>query len=63
MKTRLKELRNRKGVTQQEVAIAIGCSANNYARYEREEREPDNSILKLLSKYFCVSIDYILYND
>lgn len=60
---RLKELRIRKGVTQQEVATAIGCSANNYARYERCEREPDNLTLKQLSKYFGVSIDYILCND
>lgn len=60
---RLKELRLNKGVTQQEVAKAIGCSANNYARYEREEREPDNATLKSLSKYFGVSIDYILCND
>lgn len=60
---RLKELRLQKGVTQQEVARAIGCSANTYARYEREEREPDCATLKQLSKFFGVSIDYILYND
>lgn len=60
---RLRELRTARGLTQQEVATAIGCSANNYARYEREEREPDNATLKLLSKFFEVSIDYILCND
>ena len=60
---RLKELRQSKGVTQREVANAIGCSTQAYAKYERGEREPDNSTLKLLSKYFSVSIDYILYND
>jgi transcriptional regulator with XRE-family HTH domain len=60
---RLKELRMKKGVRQKEVAVAIGCSANNYARYERGEREPDITMLKLLSKYFGVSIDYMLYND
>ena len=60
---RLKELRLQKGVTQQEVAREIGCSANNYARYERGEREPDCVTLKQLSKFFGVSIDYILYND
>lgn len=60
---RLKELRQRKGATQQEVATAIDCSANNYARYERGEREPDILTLKLLSKYFGVSVDCILCND
>ena len=60
---RLKELRIKKGVTQQVVAEAIGCTANVYSRYEREEREPDCTTLKLLSKYFETTIDHILYND
>ena len=60
---RLKELREKKGITQQEVANAIHCSANNYARYERGEREPDISTLKALSAYFGVDIDYIVCND
>ena len=60
---RLKDLRLSKGVTQRAVALAIGCTCATYARYERGEREPDISMLKLLSKYFCVSIDHILCND
>ena len=60
---RLKELRSSRKVTQKAVATAIGCSANNYARYERGDREPDISTLKQLSKYFGVSIDYLLCND
>ena len=63
MKTRIKEIRKQKAVTQRQVAIAIGCSVNNYSRYERGEREPDIYTLKALSKYFEVSIDYILFND
>ena len=64
MKSRLKELRESKGVTQREVAKAIRCSSpNTYARYERGLREPDIDTLKQLSKYFGVSIDYILCND
>lgn len=60
---RLKELRTQKGVTQKEVADAIVCSVNNYARYERGEHEPDIETLKRLSKYFGVSIDHITCND
>ena len=63
MKTRLKELRDRKGVTQRTVGEAIGSTKSNYSRYERGEREPDIFALKQLSKYFGVSIDYILCND
>lgn len=47
---RLKELRLDKGVTQQEVANAIGCSANNYARYERE---PDNYTKTVIEIFWC----------
>lgn len=60
---RLKELRISKGVSQKEVAISIGSSSLNYSRYEREEREPDIQTLKALSKYYKVSIDYIVSND
>ena len=60
---RLKELRLQKGLTQQEVASAIGQSANNYARYERGERQPDYDTLKKISKFYNVRIDYILCND
>lgn len=60
---RLKELREQKGVTQKVVALAIGHSTNNYSRYERGELEPDCRTLIALSKYYGVSIDYILCND
>lgn len=57
---KLKELRLKKGVTQQEVANAIGCSANNYARYERGDRWPDRETLISLSDYFSVSCDVLI---
>lgn len=60
---RLKELRIKKGVTQKTVACAIGCSTEAYSKYENSKREPDIVTLKLLSKYFSVSIDYIVCND
>lgn len=60
---RLKELRTQKGVTQKAVSEAIGCSPCVYARYERGARQPDITTLKQLSKYFGVSIDYIVCND
>ena len=60
---RLKELRLKKGVFQKEVAEAIGYSTAVYCHYERGRREPNIQTLKLLSKYFDVSIDYIVGND
>jgi transcriptional regulator with XRE-family HTH domain len=63
MKTRLKELRVEKGYTQQEVANAIMCAVSTYAHYEKDERRIDPDTLINLSKFFKVSIDYILYNE
>ena len=57
---RLKELRDRKGVTQEQVAKSICCTACTYSRYEREEREPSVSTLNMLADYFETSIDYLV---
>ena len=63
MKTRLRELRLAYGYTQQDVANAIMCAPSTYAHYEKDERRIDPDTLINLSKFFKVSIDYILYND
>ena len=63
---RLKELRLKKGVTQNEVAIAVGCAKSTYPKYEREEREPDITTICRLADYFEVTADYLIdhkYND
>ena len=60
---RIRDLREDHDKTQQEIADVLGTSQTMYARYERGEREPDCVTLKQLSKFFGVSIDYILYND
>ena len=60
---RLKSLRKEQNLTQKAVAASIGCSVNTYSRYERGDRQPDIATLKLLSKYFGVTIDYIVGND
>ena len=64
IKVRLRELREQKGVTQKEVAKAVGCTPTVYSRYERGEREPDISTLCSLADYFRVSIDLLIgYNN
>ena len=63
---KLKALRVKKGVTQNEVAIAVGCAKSTYPKYEREEREPDITTLCRLADYFEVTVDYLIdhkYND
>ena len=59
----LKILRERKGVTQAELANVLGITQQAVARWEKEKSEPDNNTLKQLAKYFSVSIDYLLDNE
>ncbi len=60
MGTKLKNLRKAKGVTQKEVAFALGITLSAYSNYEQDLREPSNQILIKLCKYFDVSADYLL---
>lgn len=59
---RLIELRKKADKTQKEMADILGISRQAYAHYEADQREPDYSMLKKISAYFNVSIDYLLDN-
>ena len=60
---RLKELRKKSKLRQQDVADAINCSQAVYSRYENGEREPSKDVLRSLADFFGVSVDYILGRD
>lgn len=57
---RLKELRKKKHMTQQRLAIELNISQNTISRYETGANEADYKTLILLADYFQVSIDYLL---
>ena len=57
---RLKELRADKGVGQIELAKAIGVSNGIISLWENGLREPKLSNLIALSKYFQVSLEFIV---
>ena len=57
---RLKNLRKAKGTTQADVAEALGIKESAYSNYEKDLREPNAVVLKAMSKYFGVTIDYLL---
>ena len=59
---RLRELREAKGLSQNEVAKHLGISRTAYVKYETGESQPVRKI-KELSQLFNVSADYILAND
>ena len=57
---RLKELRLAYGLTQAQLADKIKLSNANVCKYELDSLEPNLQTLRLLSKFFGVSIDYLL---
>ena len=57
---RLRELRERRGITQLKLAMDLHMTQNTISRYESGEREPGISELVKLADYFGVSVDYLL---
>lgn len=61
---RLKSLRERRGLTQQQVADSLKISKSAIANYECGYREPkDNETWIKFSKFFNVTIDYLMGLD
>lgn len=57
---RLRELRNLRGISQNELSKHIGVSKSSVNMYERGEREPSFETLEAVADYFNVNIDYLL---
>lgn len=57
---RLKSIREKKGISQNELASFLELSRPTITKYERGEREPDFVTLQKLADFFDVSVDYIL---
>ena len=57
---RLKEIRNGAGMTQVQLAEALGVSKGTVAMWEIGKREPNYETLNALSEIFDKRIDYIL---
>lgn len=60
---RLKELRKKNNITQEQVAKHLGVKRSTYSNYEYGNREPDNETLNKIADYFEVSVDYLLGRD
>ena len=57
---RLRELREAKGVSQQDVANYLGTTRQTYSNYELENRKPDPATLIMLANYYHVPADYLI---
>lgn len=61
MKTRIKELRLEKNLTQQTLAKHLGVNQTTLSKLESGLTTPDGMLLVSLSRFFHVSADYVLY--
>lgn len=52
---RIKEIRKRNGLTQQELADRLSVPRSTIAGYESEQREPINATISLICREFCVN--------
>ena len=57
---RLKELREERNLTQNDVATAIHTTRTNIGRWEKGENEPSANFIIQLADFFEVSTDYLL---
>lgn len=57
---RLKELREKKKISQLQLALALNMNQNSISRYENGKRQVDYGSLIAIADYFDVSIDYLL---
>lgn len=60
---RLKEIREARGISQRQAALALNLSPTVYNRYENGIREPSNALLLVLADYFGVTVDELLGRD
>ncbi len=57
---KIKELREDKDYTQEEIAEILNCKQNTYHQHETEKRQIPLEALKKLCVFYNVSADYIL---
>ncbi len=57
---RLKDLREERNLTQNDVAKAINTTRTNIGRWEKGENEPSANFVVQLADFFEVSTDYLL---
>lgn len=56
---RLREVRNNRGVSQQQLGDALHITVTHISKIENGDRGPSLSLLIALSDYFGVSMDYL----
>ena len=60
MYKRIRDMREDKDLTQKKLADMLGMSQTGYSKYETGENDIPTSILIKLSRFYNVSVDYLL---
>ena len=60
MNLRIRDMREAKGMTQQQVSEYLNCDQSLYSKYERGERVVPLEIMVNLATLFETSIDYLV---
>lgn len=59
----LRLIRKARNLNQQKVAMDLNISREALSHYENGKREPSLEMLNRLSKYFNISIDYLINGE
>ena len=59
----LKNVREQRGLNQQKVAMDLNISREALSYYENGKREPSLALLLEMSRYFNVSINYLITGE
>lgn len=59
---RLKQLREERNITQQELADQLSCSQQSINNYENHGTQPDIDMLCRMADFFDTSVDYLIGN-
>lgn len=57
------DLRKKKGITQEQLALALNISPQAVSKWETNTSQPDTQTLPLIAEYLEVSIDYLFYGE
>lgn len=59
----IKQLRKKNNIKQEDICNYFNVARGTVSMWETGKREPDVSTLKLLAKYFNVTVDYLIGNE
>ncbi len=59
MNTRIKEIREKEGLTQEEFGKKIGAARNTIANYETGNRKPSNAVITSICREFGINDEWL----